>query len=290
MEFDIHLVLLKNSFIMKTNQILTADILDIIFDGKNKSYGAYDLRKTYNGRLTRAVIITVIMMLLVFAGTVLSGMTSKSATGQIEIADIEMKDVKNPWMPVPPPPPPPVKSSTPPEVNQKRFVAPIIVQDSNVPDDELIEDIAEDQVISTKTVESEIKTKIVQGFVDDKGSKILEVPKADKEEQPFGKVEIEATFPGGALAWARYLQKNLHPDTPSYNGAPNGIYQVIVKFIVSKEGIVSDVQAESKHGYGMEEEAVKVITRGPKWTPALQNGRYVNAYRRQPVTFIVEEE
>ena len=258
MEFDIHLVLLKNSFIMKTNQILTADILDIIFDGKNKSYGAYDLRKTYNGRLTRAVIITVIIMLLVFAGTVLSGMTSKSATGQIEIADIKMKDVKNPWMPVTPPPTPPVKSSTPPEVNQKRFVAPIIVQDSNVPDDELIEDIAEDQVISTKTVESEIKTKIVQGFVDDKGSKILEVPKADKEEQPFGKVEIEATFPGGALAWARYLQKNLHPDTPSYNGAPNGIYQVIVKFIVSKEGIVSDVQAESKHGYGMEEEAVKV--------------------------------
>ena len=96
MEFDIHLVLLKNSFIMKTNQILTADILDIIFDGKNKSYGAYDLRKTYNGRLTRAVIITVIMMLLVFAGTVLSGMTSKSATGQIEIADMEMKDVKIP--------------------------------------------------------------------------------------------------------------------------------------------------------------------------------------------------
>ena len=65
MEFDIHLVLLKNSFIMKTNQILTADILDIIFDGKNKSYGACDLRKTYNRRLTRAVIITVVMMLLV---------------------------------------------------------------------------------------------------------------------------------------------------------------------------------------------------------------------------------
>ena len=64
---------------------------------------------------------------------------------------------------------------------------------------------------------------------------------------------------------------------------------MIVKFIVSKDGSISDVQAESKHGYGMEEEAVKVIRKGPKWTPALQNGRNVNAYRRQPITFVVSE-
>ena len=74
------------------------------------------------------------------------------------------------------------------------------------------------------------------------------------------------------------------------NGAPPGTYQVIVKFIVSKDGSISEVNAESKHGFGMEEEAVKIIKRGPKWTPALQNGRNVNAYRRQPITFIVEEQ
>jgi protein TonB len=70
----------------------------------------------------------------------------------------------------------------------------------------------------------------------------------------------------------------------------SGTYQVIVKFIVSKDGSISDVQAETKHGFGMEDEAVKIIKRGPKWTPALQNGRNVNAYRRQPITFVVEEQ
>ena len=59
---------------------------------------------------------------------------------------------------------------------------------------------------------------------------------------------------------------------------------------MSKDGTISDVQAESKHGFGMEAEAVKIIKRGPKWSPALQNGRNVNAYRRQPITFVVEEQ
>jgi len=63
-----------------------------------------------------------------------------------------------------------------------------------------------------------------------------------------------------------------------------------IGFIVSKDGSISDVVAETKFGYGMEAEAVKIIKKGPKWTPALQNGRNVNAYRRQPITFIVEEQ
>lgn len=63
----------------------------------------------------------------------------------------------------------------------------------------------------------------------------------------------------------------------------------MVKFIVSKDGSISDVQAETNFGYGMEKEAIKVIQKGPKWTPALQNGRHVNAFRRQPITFVVSE-
>ena len=104
------------------------------------------------------------------------------------------------------------------------------------------------------------------------------------------KLRNEAAFPGGQQAWVRYLQKNLNANAPVDNGASPGTYQVIVKFIVSKDGSISDVQAETKHGYGMEDEAVKIIKRGPKWTPALQNGRNVNAYRRQPITFVVEEQ
>ena len=269
---------------MEINKILSADVLDIIFDGKNKQYGAYELRKTYNKRLTKSIIITVALVLLAFLGTVLSTAMSKSNSEVIEVLDTQMADVKKNDAPPPPPKAPP-----PPEINQVKFTPPKIVKDEEVKEDEKIEEIKEDQVISTKTVESENKNAIVQAPVEDKGTKIVEAPKADDEDKVFTKVENEATFPGGQQAWVRYLQKNLNANAPVDNGASPGTYQVIVKFIVSKDGSISDVQAETKHGYGMEDEAVKIIKRGPKWTPALQNGRNVNAYRRQPITFVVEE-
>ncbi|MEO5890934.1 MAG: energy transducer TonB [Ferruginibacter sp.] len=275
---------------METNKILNADILDIIFDGKNKQYGAYELRKSYNKRLTRAIIITLALVLFGFLGTVLSNMIDRNSKEEIEVLDTQMAEVKKNDAPPPPPPPPPPKAPPPPEINQVKFTPPKIVKDEEVKEDEKIEEIKEDQVISTKTVESDNKEQIVQAPVEDKGTQIVEAPKADEEDKIFTKVENEAQFPGGQQAWIRYLQKNLNANAPVENGAPPGTYQVIVKFIVSKDGSISDVNAESKHGFGMEDEAVKIIKRGPKWTPALQNGRNVNAYRRQPITFIVEEQ
>ena len=62
---------------------------------------------------------------------------------------------------------------------------------------------------------------------------------------------------------------------PVDNGAPEGTYTVYVQFVVDKEGNISDVKALTNHGYGMEEEAVRVIKKGPNWTPAIQNGRPV---------------
>jgi protein TonB len=275
---------------MEINKILSADVLDIIFDGKNKQYGAYELRKTYNKRLTKAIIITLGMVLFAFLGTVLSNVIAKGATEKIEVLDTQMAEVKKNDAPPPPPPPPPPKAPPPPEINQVKFTPPKIVKDEEVKADEKIEEIKEDQVISTKTVESDNKNAIVQAPVEDKGTQIVEAPKADDEDKIFTKVENEAEFPGGQQAWVRYLQKNLNANAPVDNGAAPGTYQVIVKFIVSKDGSISDVQPETKHGFGMEDEAVKIIKRGPKWTPALQNGRNVNAYRRQPITFIVEEQ
>ena len=275
---------------METNKILSADVLDIIFDGKNKQYGAYELRKTYNGRLTKALIFTAALALLLFLGTVFANYVGKDAPEEIEVLDTQMAEIKTNEPPPPPPPPPPPKAPPPPEINQVKFTPPKIVKDEEVKEDEKIEEIKEDQVISTKTVESDNKEQIVQAPVEDKGTQIVEAPKADDEDKVFTKVENEAQFPGGQAAWIRYLQKNLNANAPVDNGAPGGTYQVIVKFIVSKDGSISDVQAETKHGFGMEDEAVKIIKRGPKWTPALQNGRNVNAYRRQPITFIVEEQ
>jgi periplasmic protein TonB len=70
--------------------------------------------------------------------------------------------------------------------------------------------------------------------------------------------------------------------------ARRGRYMVVVRFIVAKDGSISEVVAETNHGYGMEKEVVRVIKMGPKWTPAMQNGNIVKAYRRQPVTFMIE--
>jgi protein TonB len=275
---------------MEINKILNADILDIIFDGRNKQYGAYELRKTYNGRLTKALLLTAALAIVLFLASVFADIMGKKKVEQIDVLDTQMAEIKKNDAPPPPPPPPPPKAPPPPEINQIKFTPPKIVKDEEVKPDEKIEEIKEDQVISTKTVESDNKQQIVQAPVEDKGTQVTEAPKSNDEDKIFTKVENEAAFPGGEAAWRRYLEKNLNASTPVDNGAPEGTYQVIVRFIVSKDGSISDVQAESKHGYGMEDEAVKIIKRGPKWTPALQNGRNVNAYRRQPITFVVQEQ
>jgi len=106
----------------------------------------------------------------------------------------------------------------------------------------------------------------------------------------YEKVEIEAAFPGGVNAWRLYLQQNLKANVPVKKGAPAGTYQVIVRFIVSTDGQITDVEAETDYGYGMEKEVIRIIKKGPKWMPAMQNGRNVNAYRRQPITFLVTNE
>ena len=110
---------------------------------------------------------------------------------------------------------------------------------------------------------------------------------ADRE-LVFTKVEQEASFPGGNKSWSEYLVKKLGSFEPAKNGAPKGKYQVVVKFIVDKKGKISNAVAETKHGYGMEQAVVKMIKESPDWVPAFQNGRAVNAYRRQPVSFVVE--
>ena len=99
--------------------------------------------------------------------------------------------------------------------------------------------------------------------------------------------EKEATFPGGEKGWRSYLEKNLNPDVPVNRKAPPRSYNVKIKFIVQTDGSITDITAETYYGYGMEEEVIRVIKKGPKWVPAVQYGRKVKAYRIQPVTFVV---
>lgn len=103
----------------------------------------------------------------------------------------------------------------------------------------------------------------------------------------FNSPETPASFPGGMQQWTYYLMKNLNANTPTNQKAPAGTYRVIIQFIVSKKGKLTNFFTETKYGYGMEKEALRVIKNGPKWIPAQQNGQPVNSYKHQPVTFII---
>lgn len=276
---------------MDANKILNADFLDILFEGRNKSYGAYELRKTYNSRMVKAMISIGALLLVLLLGSVLANKMNSKAKDDLNVIDTQMAEVKKDEPPPPPPPPPPPTPPPPPEIKQIQFTPPKIVKDAEVKPDEKIQEIKDDQVISTKTVESDNTKQIVQAPVEDKGTQVVEVPvKAVDEDKIFTKVEIEAEYPGGQGAWGNYLRKNLSTEVPGQNGAPAGSHTVIIKFIVSKDGTISDVTPETSIGYGMEQEAIRVIKKGPKWKPAEQNGRIVNAYRRQPITYVVTDE
>jgi antitoxin component YwqK of YwqJK toxin-antitoxin module len=106
----------------------------------------------------------------------------------------------------------------------------------------------------------------------------------------FTREEREASFPGGQQAWAKFLQENLDANVPVRKKAKAGKYQVVVRFIVNKDGEISDISAETNLGHGMEQEVIRLIKTSPKWIPASQYGRKVNAYRRQPVTFQIDEK
>lgn len=113
---------------------------------------------------------------------------------------------------------------------------------------------------------------------------------ASQDDRIFSKVEMEASFPGGAEGWKNYLIKNINPILPVDEGWKAGTYTLIVQFIVHQDGTVSDVTTKNYPGSKTAQHCIDIIKNGPNWIPAMQNGLKVNAYRKQPITFVVEEE
>jgi len=99
------------------------------------------------------------------------------------------------------------------------------------------------------------------------------------------KVEIAPSFPDGFNAWAEFVKENLNQAVASK--APPGTYAVFVQFIVDEKGNLADIKPLTNYGYGMEEEALRVFRKVPKWIPAKQNGHQVKAYARWAVDFYV---
>jgi len=275
---------------MDVNKILNADILDIIFEGRNKEYGAYDLRKTYNKRLWVAIISMVSLLVLLFVGYLLAGVINSGPKKQnMVVQDVQLEDVKEEKKNEPPPPPPPPKE--PPKVEMAKFTPPKIVKDNEVKEEEKPpeQEKLEDTKIGTVNQEG-VKDEGLAAPVD-QGKGVVEVKKDEEDyDKTFTKVEIESDYPGGQGAWARYLNKTLHYPDEAINNESQGT--VIVQFIVDKEGNVSDVQAVggTTSDQSLKDEAVRVIKKSGKWTPAVQNGRQVKSYKKQPIVFKLDSQ
>jgi protein TonB len=173
-----------------------------------------------------------------------------------------------------------------------KFTPPKIVKDNEVKEEEKPpeQEKLEDTKIGTVNQEGTKDEGITAPPVSDAGKGVVEAPKDNEDyDKTFTKVEIESEFPGGPAAWLRYMNKNLRYPDDAVNNEIQGT--VVVQFIVDKEGNVSDVQAISgPDNGGLREEAVRVIKKSGKWTPAVQNGRQVKSYKKQPIVFKLEAQ
>lgn len=276
---------------METNKILTADLLDLIFDDRNKDYGAYELRRTYEKRIKKALLITATIAALGFTGTLLANKLKPDEPIVKMTAGIVLSAVPDEPEPEPELPKPKPQPQQQVQVRTEMYTPPVIAPDEVV-DKPMVtqEDLNGKVNIGTLSVDGPDSGGEFQTPEDiGNGTGIMEGPKVSEPTGPFEKVEIDAKYPGD---WGRFLESNLRGNTPADNGAPPGKYTVILQFIVDIEGNVSDIKALTSHGYGMEEEAIRVLkkSKSKKWIPAFQNSRHVPAYRKQPITFVINAE
>jgi len=205
---------------------------------------------------------------------------------EVTLQNIEQEKPKE--EPPPPPPPPPPKQVEPPKIEMKAFTPPKIVKDEEVKEPPPAVEELKDTKIGTINQEGIKDVGIVTPpAAVDAGKGLVQAKPVEKEPEIFTKVEVDAKYPGN---WTNYLTRNLDPQVAVDNGASPGNHTVIIQFVVDVEGNVSDVKALSGVGFGMEQEAMRVIKRSGKWTPAIQNGRSVKAYKKQPITFQVTEQ
>ncbi len=274
---------------LEANKIMGADILDIIFDGRNKEYGAYELRKAYNKRLTYALAGMAVLLLLVFIGYfVVNTINASGPKKEVVVKDVQLEDIKQEPKNEPPPPPPPPKPE-PPKVEMAKFTPPKIVKDEQVKEEEKPpeQDKLEDTKIGTINQEG-IKDEGITPPVDN-GKGVVEAPKKVEEDwdKTFTKVETESQYGDSPNDWGKFLYKTLVYPQEAQDNEIQGT--VVVQFIVDKEGNVSNVEAISGPNE-LRAEAIRVIKKSGKWKPAIQNGRQVKSYKKQPITFKLETQ
>lgn len=274
---------------MDPEKIMKTDFLDLLFEGRNKAYGAYELRRTYGKRLTMALLITAGIAVVLLLSSFLSKQFD-TGEAKMEIREVQLEEIKQEEEKKPEPPPPPPPKQEPPKVEMTKFTPPQIVKDEEVKKEDIPPEMEklEDTKIDVVSQEG-VKDEGLAAPPVDAGKAVVEAPKEEPEDKVFEKVEIEAKVDVGA--WRRHLERNLQryiEDAASQGMAP-GQYTVQVKFLVERDGSITDVRALNDPGYGLGKAAEEVVRKGPKWSPGIQNGKEVRSYHTQPITFVVQE-
>ncbi|MEJ8803581.1 energy transducer TonB [Pontibacter sp. H249] len=273
---------------MDASQLAKASLDDIVFEGRNKAYGAYSLRKLYNKHVTKAYIIATILFFLFISIPLISRLLATEEEEEVVERIITEVDLAPPpplEENTPPPPPPPDLPPPPPPVRaQVKFTPPVVKRDEEVQQEEEIPDVEvlEEIDAGTKTVEGVVGAPLDLGDIDGTSDVVAEVV----EEKPYTYVEQMPAFPGGETEMLKYLAKNIRYPAAAQRAGVEGL--VVLSFVVSKTGEISEIQVVKNLGAGTDEEAMRVVKTMPKWTPGKQNGRAVPVRYTLPVRFTIK--
>ncbi|QIX63502.1 energy transducer TonB [Hymenobacter lutimineralis] len=274
---------------MDNAQLAQASLNDIVFEGRNKAYGAYVLRRLYNKHVTRALLIAVALFALLVTFPLLARMFSSNDVVEDDkmLKENVLMDAPplDETKPPPPPPPPEAPPPPPPKLTTIKFTPPVVKKDEEVRKVEEIPDQKEleDKVVATVTVKGNTDNPNDLAGLEGDGDKVVaEVV----EQKVYTYVEQMPVFPGGQEALLQYIGKNIRYPALALRNQIEG--KVFVNFTVGPDGSVTDVKVTKPLGGGTDEEAVRVIKTLPRFAPGKQNGRAVSVSFTVPVTFAIK--
>jgi protein TonB len=257
------------------------DINELIFEGRNKEYGAYILRKIYNKYLSISTSSASLFFILVISlPLIIAFFTPKEEAVKKKIKVIDYTQLSEPPS-IDKKAPPPNVEAPPPLKSTMKFLPPVVKPDDQVVEEELpTQDELKMVDPGTKTLEGDpsgIDYSLIE--VNEPTEEVVE------EEKPeiFTFVEEMPSFPGGDQALLKFFSDNIvYPEIAKRAGVEG---RVFLTFVVGKDGGISDVQVAKGIGAGCEEEAIRVLKTMPRWNPGKQNGNPVHVRISLPIVF-----
>jgi periplasmic protein TonB len=270
---------------MEPIDMLSADPLDILFENRNKAYGAYPLRKYYAQRLyiSMAVTLSVVVMSIFFYLSFNNNPTIKMMNHfpDTYLTPVDLTQPEKPILP-------PVKPSIPrAPVATVTETPPLIIHDMKpIPPIATVEDL-KGADIGVKTLAGGSENGGIQNNGNSKGTNIPAAAPVATKPEIFERAEVMPEFPGGIEALKRYLARNLH--MPESNLEPGSTVHIIARFVVGEDGKVRDIEIIREADAVFNTEVKRVISKMPDWKPGSQNHRNVAVYFNLPVNFVSAE-